>query len=405
MSEFNKANFHKLLSNVDHSKYYMFAMLYALFCIPYFMFFSSSEFDEYWILKYNKIIGAWMCIILCMHEWWAVGKVKKFLIYYWNICLMICLSVFTAYPLFLSGFHYIEIVNYLLSIILLTIFTNWQAFSFLVVVGALISYVYFLISVTIYKSDIQHLFVNYYNIHTNLYLSYSAVVAFVLIAFFIYKLRQDEKVERKTLETFGYSIAHELKTPLSIIKMQAEMHDMFTKEEMAKNMKDVAECGLQEADMILGMLTLTKELKDSKISSLTYCVKQAIDEYYFVEKKDRDRVSISENNKDFEVNISYTLIKHIIHNLLKNALKYSGTTSKIDIRCDSDTNNLYFSDDGIGISHDILNTLFKRFHKSSQSGYGIGLNFCKEGMNLIGGDIEYNFNRKKGTEFILLFKL
>ncbi len=45
--------------------------------------------------------------------------------------------------------------------------------------------------------------------------------------------------------------------------------------------------------------------------------------------------------------------------------------------------------------------LFQKY--ATTEGYGIGLNFCKEAMRKMGGDIICNSTKGKGTEFILTF--
>lgn len=103
--------------------------------------------------------------------------------------------------------------------------------------------------------------------------------------------------------------------------------------------------------------------------------------------------------KDFTFIGSNTLLRHVIFNLLKNALKYAGPKAKIEIFIKN--SKLHVRDDGCGIKEEVLTNLFQKY--ATTGGHGIGLNFCKEAMRKMGGNITCTSVKSKGTEFIINF--
>ncbi|HRW63732.1 MAG TPA: HAMP domain-containing sensor histidine kinase, partial [Bacteroidales bacterium] len=99
------------------------------------------------------------------------------------------------------------------------------------------------------------------------------------------------------------------------------------------------------------------------------------------------------------------MVKTIIRNLLSNAVKFTPEGGKIAISSYSDKDFVYceVTDNGIGISNDDLQKLFKidqhytRLGLSNEKGSGLGLILCKEFVEKNGGNIEVISKLDKGT--------
>ena len=131
------------------------------------------------------------------------------------------------------------------------------------------------------------------------------------------------------------------------------------------------------------------------------CINEALNTFQMT-KEQRDRVAYITNNtknNDFKFIGSLTLMRHIIFNLLKNALKYAGNKAKIKIYIKN--KKLHVKDNGYGIKTEVMNLLFQK--NITTEGYGVGLNFCKEAMLKMNGNIECKSKEGFGAEFILSF--
>jgi signal transduction histidine kinase len=126
-------------------------------------------------------------------------------------------------------------------------------------------------------------------------------------------------------------------------------------------------------------------------------------------------------NKEITVNWDYPLdsltiktdsakLKHILQNLINNAIKFTSQGSvSITAKYISQARAAQFqvADTGIGISEEMLPSVFEIFHQVDSSetrtygGVGIGLYIVKKYTDLLGGEIEAKSALGKGTTFTL----
>jgi signal transduction histidine kinase len=99
------------------------------------------------------------------------------------------------------------------------------------------------------------------------------------------------------------------------------------------------------------------------------------------------------------------LLRHIIGNLLGNALKYSDPDTPVQFAVWGDGDDLHLSvtDQGIGVPEADLPQLFVNFHRGSNvgniAGTGIGLHIVKECVDLHTGEVSVESKPGQGTSF------
>jgi len=104
-----------------------------------------------------------------------------------------------------------------------------------------------------------------------------------------------------------------------------------------------------------------------------------------------------------------SLLKHIIMNLISNAVKFSSEESAIEIRTSNQNDHITLSvkDYGIGISKEDQKHLMERFFRGSNAGNiqgtGLGLHIVSKYVELMNGTIECKSELEKGTEVIIIF--
>jgi signal transduction histidine kinase len=100
-----------------------------------------------------------------------------------------------------------------------------------------------------------------------------------------------------------------------------------------------------------------------------------------------------------------SLVRHILGNLVANAVKYSpaGTPVDLGVRRDGDSAVFRISDRGIGIPADELPQLFQAFSRASNvgdiPGSGLGLVIVKRCVDLHGGAITVESRPGEGSAF------
>ena len=230
------------------------------------------------------------------------------------------------------------------------------------------------------------------------------------------------------------SIAHEIRTPLATIKFAVfgvkntlskltSVNEIVgkkypsiktVKNDEIANMKDALDSvnkKVDQANMIINML-LTKlqsvdfEFSGFSICSASICIQDALDEFVVPDNMTH-KIDFNKDN-DFEFLGNDTLVKHVIMNLLKNAIFYILKAAKGEITIwleqHTETNEIHFKDTGTGIAAKILPHIFDSFFTTeSSTGTGVGLAFSKMVMQSHRGSINCMSVKGKYTEFILSF--
>ncbi|HQW83077.1 MAG TPA: HAMP domain-containing sensor histidine kinase [Ferruginibacter sp.] len=113
---------------------------------------------------------------------------------------------------------------------------------------------------------------------------------------------------------------------------------------------------------------------------------------------------------DLELEVDPSLIEQVLINLILNATEAikEVSTPRIQLSAYNTGNNktiIKVSDNGIGISADLMEKIFIPFFSTRKTGSGIGLSLCKQIMMLHKGTIQVNSVQGEGTAFLLLFDM
>jgi len=104
-------------------------------------------------------------------------------------------------------------------------------------------------------------------------------------------------------------------------------------------------------------------------------------------------------------------LRHMLYNLLSNALKYSEKDAKVEFAVDlrGEFLELTVSDKGIGIPVNDHGHLFESFYRASNvsgiPGTGLGLNIAKRAVEAHRGTITYESKEGVGTAFMICLPL
>lgn len=104
-----------------------------------------------------------------------------------------------------------------------------------------------------------------------------------------------------------------------------------------------------------------------------------------------------------------SLIKHIVMNLLGNAIKFSTSDSQIEIETTINETSftLLVKDNGMGISAEDQQHLFERFHRGANvnniPGTGLGLHIVQRYAEIMEGKIYCSSKLNQGTTFTVIF--
>lgn len=209
---------------------------------------------------------------------------------------------------------------------------------------------------------------------------------------------------------FSADAAHELKTPLTVIKTNLDvlyLDEMPTQEDCLESLEVVKK---QTHRMIALVDDLFAMSTASGCKIDNYIDVAAMVEGIVVEYEPRIKamnICLNIDLKACRIKANSVMLKHAISNILDNAIKYNELGGAIEIRvCPEDHNCvIYISDTGIGISEEHAKFIFEPFYRVDKSrsrtigGAGLGLAIAYDIILRHQGTIEYSAAEQKGSIF------
>ena len=196
-------------------------------------------------------------------------------------------------------------------------------------------------------------------------------------------------------------VGHDLRNPLSGIKNAAyylQKKDMC-KESRFREMLDVIDMCVNHSNKIINdLLEYSRELNlDKENCSLGELIRDA---FALVKVPDSIKVR-SYYDSEFVLNVDSEKMLRVFVNLIKNSIDAMPEGGEISIRSmvAKDFLELSFSDNGIGISDDVLPKLFMPLFTTKAQGMGFGLAICKRIIDAHGGKIMVETVKGEGTTF------
>ena len=219
------------------------------------------------------------------------------------------------------------------------------------------------------------------------------------------------EIANEELESFSYSISHDLRTPLRAIRgfsgilIQEHWHNM--PQEAQRLMNSIIRSAVRMEQLIEGLLRFARLIRQPLSKSDVNIEKIVLDAV--------EELRDGQGDRDISVTIGYlpncegdsALLNQVFINLLSNAFKYTLNTdeSKVEIGChDEGDSHVYFvRDNGVGFDmqySDKLFGVFQRLHSVEEfEGTGVGLSIAHRIVQRHGGKIWADSEVGKGSTF------
>ena len=229
----------------------------------------------------------------------------------------------------------------------------------------------------------------------------------------IFDLNNQLKELNQELDSFSHTISHDLNTPLTIIKLNAQLAKKLPDpEKVQKTLDSIITQVDTMSEMIRNVLELSRikkseiELKGIEVDAL---ISKLAEDSKLSFNSPHTKIII-ENTP--EVLGDKTMIYQVFVNIIGNAVKYSSKSDKPLVKIVGevyeDTVTYKITDNGIGIDDQDSGKMFKIFSRMSNArefkGNGVGLSIVRHLMEKMGGNISYESEHGKGTTFILKFQ-
>ena len=257
-----------------------------------------------------------------------------------------------------------------------------------------------------------------YIIYGLLFVSSILLVYSLIISSQKKKLREyAEEQERQSYHAqieFFTNIAHEIRTPLTLIKVPLEF--IISSGEGSPQVKNYLDMMNTNTNNLLNLINQLLEFRKSgegeyALSIQNHDVKQLLTDicarFNSVLNIGNVKMDIEMPEHDVFFNLDSDAFSKIANNLISNALKYAKSKITVSLRLKGNTLVLSVSDDGKGIDLSEKDKIFDTFYQpeGSKSGSGIGLHLAKLLTEKHGGTIEAGNNREGGAIFTVTIPL
>ncbi|MDD4955046.1 MAG: HAMP domain-containing sensor histidine kinase [Candidatus Omnitrophica bacterium] len=236
--------------------------------------------------------------------------------------------------------------------------------------------------------------------------------------FLVLKSLRSEMALARQKTTFVANVSHELKTPLTSIKMFAEMLKERRVADEAKKEKYL-DLMVSETDRLARLINNVLDFSRMEQGRKQYVLKKENIIVLCRELIEGQRLRLENNgfvvnfitdSNEVMAEIDAEAIKQALINLLSNAEKYSDGGKSIDLEITHDASRVYIQvkDKGKGVPAADVQKIFKEFYRCDDSltarvkGTGLGLTIASRIARDHSGDIVYKAREGGGSVFTLI---
>ena len=192
--------------------------------------------------------------------------------------------------------------------------------------------------------------------------------------------------ERKRVNS---AFAHDMRTPVTVMKGYADMLQNYMPEQKLSREKEIQTVSkirnhISRLEKYIESMSAIQKLEDLEIKPIPIDMSVLVSEI-----KESATIICGENGKNFSidtvektssVSIDRNVLLQIYENLIANAVRFSKSAIRIELKTDANHINLCVRDDGQGFSNEELTNATKPYYKgentSADMHFGLGLYIC-----------------------------
>ncbi|MBI9062688.1 MAG: response regulator [Marinilabiliaceae bacterium] len=237
-----------------------------------------------------------------------------------------------------------------------------------------------------------------------------------LILHYYHIIIQERHASEK--QQFFISIAHDLRTPLSLIKLPIEKMVEEQDPEDNRNLSLVKRNVDRLTNLVNQLLDFQKadlhkmhlQVEEHHLNSF---IQERVDSFTPLAQEKQIQVSLNQSDTDIHLWFDSNKMEKIMYNLLSNAFKYTPSGGRIQITTALTTKHavITVADTGEGIPANQQKNIFQRYYRatnainSQEVGSGVGLMLTKQLVELHQGHISFTSTFGKGSTFTVQLPL
>ena len=246
-------------------------------------------------------------------------------------------------------------------------------------------------------------FLTFFSVALSVTLLFSYIIARMTLS----PARNDLKYQKR----FVSDIAHELRTPLAVIKTNMEV--ALLDDDLASDVKKIFKSSIEELDRTSGiinnLLTFSNLVHPEQIQftrvDLCIVIDTAMKKLEDLRKKKEIKITVKKVTP-CTVWGNMIALEQVVINIVKNAINYTSSGGSVFVTVEPDYRGnilLTVTDSGVGISQKDLAHIFEPFYRAEASrnratgSSGLGLTIVSELVKLHSGRIQVRSKLKQGT--------
>lgn len=221
---------------------------------------------------------------------------------------------------------------------------------------------------------------------------------------------QDNKLQ--ILGKLAASLAHEIRNPLSAIKLNLEYVKMS--DDINDEVRESVNSCIEAAKRIQNLIETTLDFSRSSVND---CIPQSLNDVVLLAMDIMSTRAKVLNISVFD-NLDYTIpsvyfnknqMLQVVLNLLTNAFEAIEKNGTVYVKTYSEIQDgnefitLEVEDTGKGISEENKEKIFNDFYTNKKQGTGLGLSVCKMILDGFNASINFESEFNKGTRFFVRF--
>ncbi|MCI9078926.1 MAG: HAMP domain-containing histidine kinase [Lachnospiraceae bacterium] len=226
---------------------------------------------------------------------------------------------------------------------------------------------------------------------------------------------ENERQTKEFLQNIISDVSHQIKTPLSALKMYQEIMDnrrsdaesisSFSRKSLReiKRIEEVVYILLKLAQLDAGIIQMQKTYEN-----ISVLIQDVLERFEILARQESKTITLS-GKADVNLFCDALWLSEALGNIVKNALEHTVAGGQISIRWEQNAlmTQIVIEDNGMGIHPEDLYNIFKRFYRSRFSqnthGIGLGLPLAKTIVEIHGGTVSVTSKPGVGTVFTLNF--
>lgn len=245
-------------------------------------------------------------------------------------------------------------------------------------------------------------------------------ITFLILIFigavFVYRSVRRQFNLQQQQQNFMMAVTHELKTPISVARLNLETMQKYTLE--PEKQKKLIRTTLDETarlNFLTNNILISSQLESGGYAApkeeldLSNLLKDCIQGF---RNRFPDRNFVEQIETDADVKGDALLLQMLINNLLENAIKYAPKEKPITaiLKKYRSAIELQVKDEGTGIPDEEKKKVFTKFYRigneatRKKQGTGLGLYLCRKIARHHNADISVTNNEPTGSNFVVIFK-